>query len=242
MRHPVRVGMIGLAAAALAGPVQAASDDLTVVSTVNLGKGAPLTSTQYISTGRIRTSNGESDTIFDAGTGRVVILNNKKKEYFEFTREELAEAMRGFESQMQSAGPLMEKMMGGPVGEVTVKKTGASRKVAGYACDEYTIAMGENLRYDVCAAPGLQPPSHYFDALKSPFAVMGPMSRRFDRLFEEMKKVKGFPVAMSSSVKIMTVSNEMKQEATEIKKGPVPASAFDIPAGYRKKDSPFKKK
>jgi len=242
MRNSVRVGAMALAAAALAGPVHAASDDLTIVSTLNVGKGAPLTSTQYVSTGRIRTSNGESDTIFDAGTGRVVILNNKKREYFEFTREELAEAMSGFEAQMQSAGPLMEKMMGGPLGEVTLKKTGTSRKVAGYACDEYAIAMGENLRYDVCAAPALQPPQHYFDALKSPFAVMGPMSRRFDRVFEEMKKIKGFPVAMSSTIKVMTVRSETKSEATDIKKGPVPASAFEIPAGYRKKDSPFKKK
>jgi hypothetical protein len=242
MRLSVRVGVMFLAAAAVAGSAQAATDDLTIVSTVNAGKGAPLTSTQYVSTGRIRTSSGESDTIFDAGTGRVVILNNKKKEYFEFTREELAEAMGGFEAQMQSAGPLMEKMMGGPLGEVTLRKTGASRKVAGYACDEYTVAMGDSLRYDVCAAPALQPPQHYFDALKSPFAAMGPMARRFDRVFEEMKKIKGFPVAMSSTIKIMTVRSDMKSEATEIKKGPVPASVFEIPAGYKKKDSPFKKK
>jgi hypothetical protein len=242
MRHSVRIAVMALAGAAVAGSAQAASDDLTIVSTVNAGKGASLTSTQYISAGRIRTSSGESDTIFDASTGRVVILNNKKKEYFEFTRDELAEAMRGFEAQMQQAGPLMEKMMGGPLGEVTFKKTGVSRKVAGYACDEYTIAMGETLRYDVCAAPALPPPPHYFDALKSPFAVMGPMSRRFDRVFEEMKKIKGFPVAMNSSIKVMTVRSEMKSEVTDIKKGPVPASSFEIPAGYKKKDSPFKKK
>ena len=34
-------------------------------------------------------------------------------------------------------------------------------------------------------------------------------------------------------------SSELKTEATEIKKGPIPASAFEIPAGYKKKDSPF---
>jgi hypothetical protein len=61
-------------------------------------------------------------------------------------------------------------------------------------------------------------------------------------VFEEMKKIKGFPVAMSSTIKILTVRSETKSEATEIKKGPVPASAFEIPAGYRKKDSPFKRK
>jgi hypothetical protein len=150
--------------------------------------------------------------------------------------------MKQLEAQMQQAGPLMEKMMGGAMGEATVRKTGTSRKLAGYACDEYSVSMGENLRYDVCAAPALQPPAQYYDALKSPFAAMGPIARRFEKTFEEMKKIKGFPLAMNSSVKVMMVTSEMKSEATEVKKGPIPDSAFAIPAGYKKKDSPFNKK
>ena len=30
-------------------------------------------------------------------------------------------------------------------------------------------------------------------------------------------------------------------EATEVKKGAIPASTFDLPAGYKKKSSPFKR-
>jgi hypothetical protein len=30
-------------------------------------------------------------------------------------------------------------------------------------------------------------------------------------------------------------------EATEVRKGAIPASTFDVPAGYKKKSSPFKK-
>jgi hypothetical protein len=170
------------------------------------------------------------------------VVNHKKKEYYEFTREEMAAAMQQFEQQMQQAGPMMEKMMGGPMGEVTVSKTGASRKVAGYECDEYTVAMGDAIRYDVCAAPSLTGPAQYYDALKTPFSSLGPASRRFEKLFDSMKQIKGFPIAMSSSVQIMMVKNQMKTEATEIKKGPIPDSAFAIPAGYTKKDSPFKRK
>ncbi|HVR70165.1 MAG TPA: DUF4412 domain-containing protein [Vicinamibacteria bacterium] len=239
MRHPVRTSLLALSVAV--GAAFAAAEDLTIVSRVSVGQGAPETSTQYISSGRVRVSNPESDTIFDAGTGRVVVINHKKKEYFEFTRDEMAASMQRIEAQMQQAGPLMEKMMGGKLGEVTVKKTGTSRKVAGYSCDEYTVTMGENLRYDVCSAPALAPPTHYYDALKSPFAVTGPMARRFERVFDEMSKIKGFPLAMNSSIKVMMVRSEMKSEATEVKKGPIPDSAFAIPSGYKKKDSPFKK-
>jgi hypothetical protein len=219
----------------------AAAEDLTIVSKVTQGKGAPSTSTQYIAAGRVRTASPENDTIFDAGTGRIVIVNHKKKEYIEFTREEMAAFMKQLEAQMKQGGPLMEKMMGGAMGEVTVTKTGASRKVAGYDCDEYSVAMGEALRYDLCAAPGLSPPTHYYDALKGPFATMGPVAQRFERTFDEMKKIKGFPIAMHSSVKVMMVKSDVTSEATEIRKGPIPDNTFDIPAGYKKKDSPFSK-
>ncbi len=241
MRHSVRTAVLALFGA-VAGPVFALAEDLTIVSNVTLGKGVTSTSKQYLSAGKIRTSNSETDTLFDASTGRVVVVNHNKKEYYEFTREEMAASLKQFEAQMQSAGPMMEKMMGGPVGDVSVKKHGTSRKVAGYDCEEYTVAMGENLRYDVCAAPGLQPPTQYYDALKSPFAAMGPVARRFEKVFDEMKKIKGFPIAMNSSVKVMMVRSELKSEATDIQKGPIPASTFEIPAGYKKKDSPFKQK
>jgi hypothetical protein len=34
---------------------------------------------------------------------------------------------------------------------------------------------------------------------------------------------------------------QTSSEATEVKKGPIPASTFDVPAGYSKKASPFKR-
>jgi hypothetical protein len=240
MRNPVLTAVLATSMA-LGGLAYAGDDDLTIVSKVMQGKGAPSTSTQYISAGRVRTSNPENDTMFDASTGRIVMVNHRKKEYFEFTREELAAQMKQLEAQMQQAGPMMEKMMGGAIGDVVVKKAGTSRKVAGYDCEDYSVSMGEGLRYDVCAAPALTPPMHYYDAMKSPFATMGPLAQRFEKTFEEMKKIKGVPIAMHSSIKIMMVKSDITSEATEIRKGPIPDSTFEVPAGYKKKDSPFKK-
>jgi hypothetical protein len=37
--------------------------------------------------------------------------------------------------------------------------------------------------------------------------------------------------------KNMSVSSE----ATEVRTGAIPATAFEVPAGYKKKDSPFRK-
>jgi hypothetical protein len=34
---------------------------------------------------------------------------------------------------------------------------------------------------------------------------------------------------------------QVESEATEVRKGAIAASTFDIPAGYKKKSSPFKR-
>ena len=227
-----------ICAAAL--PALAGAEDLTIVSKVSVNQGAPSTQTQYIGAQKIRSTDGESDTIVDVTAGRYVIINHKKKEYYEFTRDQMIASMAKLEQQTSGPmGAMMEKMMGGKVGEVTVQK-GAVRKVAGYDCTSYTVSLGENMRYELCAAEALQIPPAYYDALNGPYSMMGPMGKRFAKVFDEMKKIKGVPVAMNGNVNIMTMKMRLASEATEVKKGAIPPSAFDLPVGYKKKDSPFK--
>jgi hypothetical protein len=233
-----------LAACALAAaPVLAAAEDLTIVSTVTGGpKGETKTSTQYLGATKVRTSDGENDTIMDVATGKITVIDHRKKEYYEFTREDMDAATRKMQESMKNLPPAFaDKMMGGSLPDVKVEKTGAPRKVAGYDCDTYAVSMGENFKYEVCTTTAIQPPAQYFDALKGRYAMMGPMARRFEKLFDEMKKIKGFPIAMNSTVAMMGFKQEVRSEATEIKKGPIAASAFEVPAGYKKQESPFKK-
>jgi hypothetical protein len=235
---------IAVLAFAVALPALAKAEELTVVSRVTVNQGAPTTSTQYISAQKIRSSDGEHDTIVDVAGGRFTVINHKKKEYYEFTREDMAAAMAQLEQQMSGPmGAMFEKMLGGKAGDVTVRK-GESRKVAGYDCTNYTFTLGENMKYDVCTTQGVQLPDqlYYYDALKGPYSMMGPVGKRFEKLFDEMKKIKGFPVAMNSTVNMMAVKMQIASEATDVKKGPIPAAAFAIPEGYKKKDAPFKKK
>lgn len=234
MSHLSRAAAV-LALASL--PSLAAAFEMTVVSRTAVGGGAPTTSTQYIGTERIRTADGENDVIVEVGTGRLTVINHKKKEYYEITREQLLAGMQAFEQQMSGpAGAMIEKMMGGKVGEVSVQK-GAARKVAGYDCTSYTFAMGENMRYETCMTQAVQLPSAYYDALRGPYAMMGPMGRRFQKVFDEMQKVKGFPVAMNSTVSLMGKNVSVSSEATEVRRGAIPATAFQVPAGYKKKEA-----
>src|SRR5688572_348532 len=141
---------IAALAVSAALPALLGAEEITIVSKVTVKQGAPTTSTQYIGTDKVRTSDGETDVIVEVGTGRFTVINHKKKEYNEVTREQMQASMQKLEQQMSGPmGAMMEKMMGGKIGEVTVAK-GATRKVAGYDCTTYTFSLGDNMRYENC--------------------------------------------------------------------------------------------
>lgn len=234
----VKRALAVVAVAALAGA--ASAEDLTIVSNTTIG-GKTTTSTQYLSASKIRTSDGENDTILDlGGTGAITVIDHKKKEYWQATQAEIAAAYSAMEKQMEAMGPMMEKIMG-KVGAVSVTKGTAPRKVAGYDTEHWVVSMGDNMKYEVWAAPSLNVPTQYFDALKARYAIMGPMAKRFSTMFDEMRKIKGFPLATASVVNMSMMKSEYRSEATEVKSGPIAASAFEVPAGYKKKDAPLPK-
>lgn len=214
------------------------AEDLTIVSKVTMGDRSG-TSTQYMTSTKSRTTDGEADTIMDYPTGKMTVIDHKKKSYWEATVEEMTAYMDRLQKDVQG-NPMLEKMFGGP-DDVSVEKGKVSRKVAGYDCDEYTMRMGESFVFDVCAAKGLQPPPQYYEGRKLSTASMGPMGKRFAKMFEEMKKIKGYPLALDMDMNMGMAKMKTSSEAIEVKRGAIPASTFEIPAGYEKKPSPFKR-
>lgn len=235
----IRLGRpaLALALALLLAPILAA-EDLTVVSKVTVGDHSG-TSTQYITSTKSRSTDGQSDSIIDFPTGKLTLIDHKAKTYWETTLEEMAAYMDKLEKDMKG-NPMLAGMLGGS-DAVSVERGKGTRKIAGYDCDEYTMKMGESFEFDVCAAKGLDPPPQYYEGRKLSYASMGPMGKRFSKMFDEMKKVKGYPIALDMDVDMGMAKISTKTEATEVKKGPIPASTFDVPAGYAKKPSPFKK-
>jgi hypothetical protein len=215
-----------------------AAEDLTVVSKVTVGDKSS-TSTQYMTSTKSRTSDGQSDSIIDFPTGKMTFIDHKAKTYWETTLEEMAAYMDRLYRDVKG-NPMLEKMFGGS-DEVTVERGKESRKIAGYDCDEYTLSMGRSFEFEVCAAKGLQPPPQYYEGRKLSYASMGPMGQRFSKMFDEMKKIKGYPIAMDTDVDMGMAKIQTSSEAIEVKKGAIPASTFDLPAGYAKKPSPFKR-
>jgi len=204
---------------------------------VTTPRGTTRTQTQYLSPARMRMSGEERDTIVDLVSGKITILDNRRKEYSETTLDEL----RAFLDQIDSAmaGRQVFDPSVGSTASVTVEKGTGGRKVAGYDTEPYVLTMGESMRVEVFTTTALEAPARYFDARKALYATMGPMARRFDRVYDEMKKIKGFPLATVFDYRMRVARRQVTTEATEVRKGPIPDSVFLAPSDYKKIDSPF---
>jgi hypothetical protein len=246
---------VAAVASLLAGP--ALAEDLTIVYKTT-GAGGAGTTTSYYSSERMRTGDAQNETIMEYAAGKIVAIDHKKKEYSEITLAEMEAAMKGMAAKMEEmqksmAGmppavrQQMEQMMGGGASAVTVTK-GGTRQVAGYTCQDYTVAMGTAMTMKLCATTALQFPApnvdyRKFQSLAGPLAALA-NNPGMAKVMDEMEKIEGFTIADSSSIKIMGRSTESSKEAVEIKKGAIPASAFDVAAitkGYKKIAHPVTK-
>jgi hypothetical protein len=223
---------------AFAGALSLAAQDLTVVSKTTID-GKSGTSTQWMSSTKSRTSDGTNDAITEFKTGRLAFVDHKKKEYWETTVEEMASYFDALMKDVKG-NPMFEQMFGGP-DTVKVEKLKTSQKVAGYDCDDYEMSMGSALVFEFCAAKGLKPPPQYYEGRKYSFASMGPMGTRYMKMFDEMRKVEGYPLTQDMTVDLGVMKQKHVSEAIEVKKGPIDDSVFAIPAGYKKGKSPFKR-
>src|SRR4029079_13666737 len=98
MRRSLHAALF-VAALAAALPHPTAAEDLTIISTVTTPRGTTRTQTQYLSSSRMRLSGEDRDTIVDLTSGRILILDNQRKEYSETSLDEL----RAFFDQIDSA-------------------------------------------------------------------------------------------------------------------------------------------
>ena len=256
MKNPGRTLSAAALAAVIAAPVLA--EDLTVTFKTT-GTGGDGTSTQYYSAERMRSREGNQDTVFEYASGTFTNIDHGKKEYSVITLAEIEEAMKAARAQMEQATAQMEsmpasirermeKMMGGMAGEVTVTK-GGTREVAGYPTQEYIVTMGENVKMSMwnttdVALPIPEVSLKKLAAFTGPMAAVAqnPMFKGFGQIAEKMQEMEGFTLASESSIQMMGRAHDSSREATAVKAGPIPASEFDVAAlapGYKKVDSPL---
>jgi hypothetical protein len=248
----------------LAAALPVLADDLTILSKVTRDGGPPQASASYISSDHVRMSHGDGkEMILDLKSGDMTSLDTVKKTYYVITRQDMeamaakmqeqmnSPEMKKAQEQMNNLPPeqkaKMEAMMGGMFA-VTVEKSGTSRKIAGYDCENWTIAIGQFSKSEECVTTALKYPAAaweaykgFADSMKTMMAAMGPMAKGAMKMQEQFKKMKGFPLATTTTTDIMGHKSVTATEVTSVKYGSIPSSAFDIPAGYTKVDNPMLK-
>ncbi len=253
-------------ALAVLAALPGAAEDLTIVVKETHGSNAPVTSTSYISADKLRTTNAEgTEVLAEPAAGKFTMIDHKKKEYYVVTRQDLEAAMAEMQARMKQMEPQMKQaqeqmknlppelrekmagMMGGFVAAVNVQKGTGGRTVAGHRCENWIITMGEMSRTEECLTTELQFPAQTWAAyqdfnnrMKSAMTT-GPMGQAFAQMKEKFKDVKGYPLASTTTTKILGRTSASTTEVTEIKKGSIPASAWELPAGYKQVESPMAK-
>ncbi|MBP1607970.1 MAG: hypothetical protein H6Q04_205 [Acidobacteria bacterium] len=208
----------------------------TTSSTGMAGRGGGnTTQTRYITSNAIKiTSSSGSDTIIQLAEGKIITIDNGKKTYSEVTVKQLNDMLAKLTSTQENAEnaeamAAMRKMMGQVSDSITVTKAGPGENIAGYATEKYVISGMLNM--EIWAAPDLKMPALYYDAMKMQ-AVKNPM---FDmsKLYDEMKKIQGTAVKTVMTMKMMDMEMKTTSVVTSVEKTPIPASVFQVPAGYK---------
>lgn len=238
-----------LLAAAIASPdakAQIFSQDLTMHSTTTssgmMGRGGgTTTSTDYYSKNAMKTSSSDgNDTIIRFDAEKIINIDNKKRTYSEMTFKQLQEMMSKLGSEMSADKEQMEmmkKVMGQMATSYSVTKQGPGEEIAGYATEKYLI-QGP-MQMEIWAAPSLKIPTAYYDVMK----LRIPPNPMFDmrKLYDEMKKISGLTLKTVMTMKMtmgqMNMESKTTKIVTSVEKGSIPASVFEVPAGYKQVES-----
>jgi hypothetical protein len=250
-----------LAAALVVVAAPAAAADLTVVSKLS-ADGKTETATSYLSADKARiVQPGGHEMIFDGAKGEMTLIDNDKKQYFVMTKQEMEDAAARMQQQMKHASAKMEDAMKGVPPEmrekmksvvnvggmmasaVEVKKATGGRQIAGYRCENWTLTVGEVSKTEECLSTDVPYPTGAWESFRSMQNIlhsMGPGMNTASALQEKTKELKGFPLASTTTISVLGNTRTISSEVQEIKKGAVAANVFDLPAGYKKVDSPLK--
>jgi hypothetical protein len=218
------------------------------------------TQTILIQDGKLHSSSGHGAFIIDGGN--IIIVDDKKREYREMTKEDMKKladqagaAMKRMQEQMKNLKPeqraMMEKMMAdkipGGMGAAggsgkpdtwEAKDLGKSDKVEGRACQLWNMSRNGALYEELCVVPygslpGKENLEKVFKDMAATFADVGKNLSSFNNTAQAFAQVNGYPVRS----RMYDADGKFRGTETVLMKWveeSVPAATFSPPAGYQK--------
>jgi hypothetical protein len=191
-------------------------------------------------------TEGGNSSILLADKKIIVLIDHSKKQYsempldFEKMFDEAAGPAAGDDPETAEAKKkmpaFMKNMMKGMMGNMSAKvtETGETKKIGDWNCRKYLIeidmGMGKS-EAEAWATEDLKVnPAMAFTMANAMMAGQP----GFDKIVNEMKKVKGVIVYQTSSVKAMGAAVTATTEMLECTDKDAPAGTYEVPAGYKK--------
>ena len=214
------------------------SGDLMLTQTT-AGRSQQGEQTQLWSARFMRTNHPgtQMDSMVDFTQGISYTINHKKKLIQKMSWDDLEAAMEASAERMKDLPAFALKLMGGGDGQVTVEDQG-SETLLGRKCHKWKVTMGK-LSFETSNDPSLKPPIpaisyKRFLRLQNAIGQMGPGTASLLKLGEELAKIQG--LALKSHT-VLPLVGEVTTTTTSVKEGPIPASAFELPAAYKTEDT-----
>jgi hypothetical protein len=230
----------------LAGVVSlAAAGDLTITfrSETKVFRTKKSTEVHYYSE-QYKCTNNESaktDTLIDYKNSVLYQVNHKKKTIEKLTLDDALRIMEALAAQLEESPEAKEKMgaiFGDANDEAKIEKVG-SEVILGRTCDKWKVSLGKNVT-EISADPSLAAPIpqaalENTDKMEGVKGMMA-MIPGIGKLQEAASKIKGVPLKTQSTISVGPMTVRGFSESTKIEEGPIPASRFELPKGYKEKD------
>lgn len=183
----------------------------------------------------------ETSTIIRLDKNIMYIIDHTKKTYTEMPFSALSDIIS---SSIEKSGLSEEekgqakKFMGFAKGmmkvEAKVTETGEEKKIKGWNCRKYIMKMKIMMMASTSEIWATEDIKINYDLFRTlGFSIMAKQPG-FEKVYEEMKKIKGISVLTTSTSSVMGAEVKSAQELVEVKEAKAPSGFYEIPNGYKK--------
>lgn len=256
-KERLKIGIIALMAGLLAMPaLDAAYADIMMTHKVHTDafqmRGRPMPARDFVQTiwmadKMMRNDSDKQSAIFRMDKNVIYILDTWHKNYTEIPMDLAKSAAtegappagkrgRAAQSMKEQAPP------GNFTMHVTVADTGETKKINKWKCRKFLQKVDMPMApvtAEVWATEDLKMNFDLFAQFSAAMMAIQPGAKEsIKEAINEMKKIRGVPVLMTSTTRAMGAEIKTSQELIDFKEAKAPAGIFEIPPDYVKKDMP----
>jgi hypothetical protein len=220
-----------------------AAAELTVVTRYVLVNGDTLVRPSYYSKNRVRvTAPNGWEYMFDSKSDSVTVINHKSMTYWTGPRSQadtlatriMAKNSQDVDAQVAQMDPVeYANKLQAFNDSIKVIAHGKRRTIAGYPCDQWVLVAGSYLTNERWIARSLNVIDYGPEMQKVVLAsIPDPLGRQLMRMMIDMRTKQGLVLAGNATFRTLKRAGSYSFEATSVKSGPIPKSAWAVPEGY----------